>query len=521
MIKGALFDIDDTLFSHKIKAVPTLTLKAIDKLKEKGLKIGVCTSRRSTEMKGMPKELLDRLDCQIMSTGAVTIVNDEYYKAYSLNKNDAKQYTDYLQEHNISYDYCDINGDCYFYGDKSLVEEKKYLQLAKGDIKYKKYEDEEITGICFYSASESEVEEIKEIKKDQYISWWGTSGFIGPELVDKSFGLMKFCQMFSLTTDEVIAFGDGNNDDLMLQMAGIGVAIKDGEEHTKQVADYICKKSIEDGGIYETLVDLKLIEEEKYNPKIFFFDIDSTTFDHSIDKVRDKTYEALQKLKDKGYKLCINTSRSYEEMYNVPKKLLNMMDCIIMLSGSYIIKDGEVHVKYIDDEERKKCISYLDKYDITYRYCTDDGKGYLNKHDKDKEDLFFTLYGMIPEIKKYDNEKVLQFLFYATDDLRDELIRVMNNSEFSFLMRGGEFNPKNVDKGFSLVDVAKLYGFNQDQTCAIGDGDNDCTMLKKAKLGIAMGNGTIRCKQSADYVTDDISDEGLYNAFVHFDFIGE
>ena len=39
MIKGALFDIDDTLFSHKIKAVPTLTLKAIDKLIEKGIKV--------------------------------------------------------------------------------------------------------------------------------------------------------------------------------------------------------------------------------------------------------------------------------------------------------------------------------------------------------------------------------------------------------------------------------------------------------------------------------------------------
>ena len=41
MIKGALFDIDDTLYSHKIKAVPSLTLKALDKLREKGIKIGV------------------------------------------------------------------------------------------------------------------------------------------------------------------------------------------------------------------------------------------------------------------------------------------------------------------------------------------------------------------------------------------------------------------------------------------------------------------------------------------------
>lgn len=259
----------------------------------------------------------------------------------------------------------------------------------------------------------------------------------------------------------------------------------------------------------------------KYEPKIFFFDIDCTTFDHNIDAVRQKTYEALQKLKDKGYKLCINTSRSYAEMYNVPKKLLDMMDCVIMLSGSYILKDGKVHIKYLDDEQTKKCIEYLDAHDITYRYCTDDGNGYLNRHDEDKENLFYTLYNMIPEVKKYENEKILHFLFYAQDERRDDLIKLMDKSEFSYLSKGGEFYPKYVDKGFALIDVAKMYGYTVEQTCAFGDGDNDCTMLKKAHLGIAMGNATKMCKENADYVTDDISDEGLYNALVHFKILEE
>lgn len=519
MIKGALFDIDDTLYSHKIKAVPTLTLKAIDKLKEKGIKIGVCTSRKTSEMASFPLELSSRIDCQIMDTGAVTLVKDQYYKAYSLDVDDVLKYTDYFKKHNISYSYSDINGDTYFSGDETLITKHGALQLANGNVMVKEYENEEITDLLFYNDSELYAEEIKRIKPEQYISWWGCSGNIGPNLVDKSFGLLKFCQMYSFTTDEVIAFGDGSNDDLMLEMAGIGVATDDANEKTKNVADYICKKSIEDGSIYEALLDLNIIEKEKYEPKIFFFDIDSTTFDHSIDKVRDKTYEALQKLKDKGYKLCINTSRSYAEMYNVPKKLLDMMDCVIMLSGSYILKDGQLHIKYIDDEQTKKCIEYLDNNDITYRYCTDDGNGYLNRHDKDKENLFYTLYNMIPDVKKYEGERVLHFLFYATGEKREKLREIMNHSEFSYLKLGAEFYPKKVDKGFALIDVAKMYGFNETQTCAFGDGDNDCTMLQKAHLGIAMGNGTVMCKQSADYITGDISDEGLYNALIHFKII--
>ena len=519
MIKGVLFDIDDTLYSHKIKAVPSLTLRALDELREKGIKIGICTSRTMAEMVSIPKELLDRLDCEIMDTGAVAHVKDKYFKAYSIEYKDAILYTEYLKKHNISYSYSDINGDTYFFGDTKLITEEGALSLTKGNIMIKEYEDEQITDLLFFNVTDEQAEEIKNLKPSQYISWWGHIGSIGPNLVDKSFGLLKFCQIFSLTPDEVIAFGDGGNDDVMLQMAGIGVAIKDGNEHTKQVADCVCKKSIEDGGIYEALLDLNILDRKVYKPKIFFFDIDCTTFDHNIDAVRDKTYEALRRLKDKGYKLCINTSRSFAEMYNVPKKLLDMMDCVIMLSGSYIIKDGNVHIKYLNDNQVKKCIEYLDQNDITYRYCTDDGSGYLNRHDDDKENLFYTLYNMIPDVKKYDGEKVLHFLFYATGEKREALRKIMNESEFSYLKLGGEFYPKEVDKGFALIDVAKMYGYSIEETCAFGDGDNDCTMLKKAGLGISMGNGTTMCKQNADYITDDISDEGLYNALIHFDIL--
>ena len=59
------------------------------------------------------------------------------------------------------------------------------------------------------------------------------------------------------------------------------------------------------------------------NIKMFFFDNDSTLFDHEYGGIRPKTIEAIKLLKQKGYKLCMNTSRSYEEMYNVPKEVLD------------------------------------------------------------------------------------------------------------------------------------------------------------------------------------------------------
>lgn len=518
MIKGILFDIDDTLYSHKIKAVPTLTLKALDKLRQKGLKIGVCTSRIVGEMESFPKELNERVDCQIMCTGAVTLIKDKYYKSYTLKYEDVIRYTEYFKKNNISYHYSDVSGDLFFFGDKKLITENHALCLARDKVMFKEYEDEEITDLFFHQASDTQIEEIKKINPNQVISMWGNSGEIRSNLVDKAFGLLKFCQAFSLTTDEVVAFGDGENDDVMLEMAGIGVGIKGGNEHTLSVADYVCKKTIEDGGIYEALIDLKILEEEKYEPKIFFFDNDSTLYCHKNDTVYDSTYNALQQLRDKGCKLCMNTSRSYEEMYNVPSKLIDMMDDLNLLSGAYCIHSDGIEVHYIDDEITHKLISLLDKYDLTYRYCTGDGRGYLNKYDEDTK-LFKTLYDMTPELKQYEGEKITHILFYADPELTLKISQEVPEACFSFLKRGAEVSPLNIDKGTSLISTTKHYGYTLEDTCAFGDSGNDINMLKIAKLGICMGNGYSNCKQVADYITDTTDNDGIYNAMKHFGFI--
>lgn len=517
MIKGALFDIDDTLFSHKIKAVPTLTLKALDELKQKGIKIGVCTSRIGAEMHTIPKELTDRIDCYVLSTGAITMKKDSYYKAYTLKYEDLKEYIDYFKANNIPFDYSDVNGDLFFDGDEKLLKDRNLLSWAK-NVMIKEYEGEEVTSLFFWAYTQEQADYIKNINENKYISWWGTCGNIGPELVDKSFGLLKFCQMFSLTTDEVIAFGDGGNDDTMLEMAGIGVAIKDGNEHTKQVADYVCKKSIEDGGIYETLIDLKVLEQKQYNPKIFFFDNDDTLYSHKVDKVLDSTYLALEKLKAKGYKLCMNTSRSYEEMYNVPKKLLDLMDDLNLISGAYCVHGDKVDVKYIDDDVVKKAIKLFDEHNLTYRYCTGDGKGYLNRID-DYANLFKKLYDMIPAQKKFEGERVTHLLYYADRNLCEEIANELGDISISYLTVGAEIGPKNCDKGTTLIETIKKYNYSIEDSCAFGDSGNDITMLKNAGLGIALGNGCPAVKQAADYITDDADKDGIYNALVHFNII--
>ena len=62
MIKGALFDVDYTLFSHETFTVPECNYILLNKLKEKGIKIGVCSSRLVGEMSTVDKQLWDMMN---------------------------------------------------------------------------------------------------------------------------------------------------------------------------------------------------------------------------------------------------------------------------------------------------------------------------------------------------------------------------------------------------------------------------------------------------------------------------
>ncbi|MBQ6479280.1 MAG: HAD family phosphatase [Erysipelotrichaceae bacterium] len=521
MIKGALFDIDDTLFSHELNAVPKATIKALDKLRAKGIKIGICTSRVAVEMLEVPDELLSRIDCKIVGTGATTVVDNRYFKSYTIPLEDARRYTRFFEENRISYDYADVNGDLYFWGDIDKVNKGKYLRLAGGNVKFKEYEDEQITNLFYFEAPEDKISEIDAINPDALISKWGNSGNICASLVDKSFGLLKFCQVYSFTTDEIVAAGDGINDDVMLEMAGIGIATDDAKENTKAAADYICRKSIEDGGLYDALIDLKIIEEDAHDIRMFSFDLDSTLFDHKFCHISDLTIKALKALKAKDKILCLNTSRSYEELYNIPDEVLDLMDDLCLLDGAYIRNRSGCDIAYLKPENVRKIVSFMDEHGITYRYCTDDGKGYLNQHDEDKEALFYRLYKMVPEIKKYDGEKVVQFLYYATGELREQVIALAEEESCFLLNFGGEISPAGTSKGGGMLKIAEKYGISRKNICAYGDSYNDIDMLQKAGLGIAMGNGQRECKNAADYIAEDISEEGFYKSLLHFGFIEE
>ena len=51
---------------------------------------------------------------------------------------------------------------------------------------------------------------------------------------------------------------------------------------------------------------------------------------------------------------------------------------------------------------------------------------------------------------------------------------------------------------------------------AFGDGQNDVDMFSAVGTAVAMGNACRAAKEAADYVTDHVDEDGIWNALKHF-----
>ena len=70
-----------------------------------------------------------------------------------------------------------------------------------------------------------------------------------------------------------------------------------------------------------------------------------------------------------------------------------------------------------------------------------------------------------------------------------------------------EMMPKGVHKAAGLNQLVKHLGLSSENVMAMGDEENDLSMLKWAGLGVAMANGVAIAKEIADAVTSRTNDE--------------
>ena len=112
------------------------------------------------------------------------------------------------------------------------------------------------------------------------------------------------------------------------------------------------------------------------------------------------------------------------------------------------------------------------------------------------------------DIRSFDKQIAKIVFTDLSTDTMDEVMRILNchkrHSEFDFIRSEKhlyEILPKGNSKGNVLMKMAELLGIDKRRTVALGDYNNDISMLSAAGVGIAVKNATNEAKAAADRIT--------------------
>lgn len=260
------------------------------------------------------------------------------------------------------------------------------------------------------------------------------------------------------------------------------------------------------------------------NGKLIFFDIDGTLWDYH-NMIPESTKLAIKKLKENGHKTFINTGRSRGFVRN--KELLNLgFDGIVSGCGTMIEMNGKTLFCH---ELAKNVVE--DTLNIIRGYGFKpilEGKQYLYM---DHEDFDGQSYGekVMAEMGKdlrsikdsWNNWEICKLSCDTKDVETSECFKKLEKYYYAIIHNEDvvEFVPNGFSKGTGIKKTCELLGKDIEDTFAFGDSENDLDMLETANIGIAMGNGTEKAKQTANYITDALVDDGIYNACVHYGLI--
>lgn len=79
-----------------------------------------------------------------------------------------------------------------------------------------------------------------------------------------------------------------------------------------------------------------------------------------------------------------------------------------------------------------------------------------------------------------------------------------------------EFTRADISKGVGLKRLCEHLGIDIADTMAVGDTENDLSILEAAGVAVAMGNATDAVKELSDYVTSSNEEDGVAHAIMHF-----
>lgn len=259
--------------------------------------------------------------------------------------------------------------------------------------------------------------------------------------------------------------------------------------------------------------------------KLVAIDIDGTLVNNNRE-ITPEVFEAIQKTKAAGVKIVIATGRPLLGVKNILESLnlLDTGDYVITYNGALVqaTATGEAFIDepltyddYLDIEMESRRLDTplhsitmstiythnrnISKYSINEAYITGLPLKYRTAEEMSKHEIIKMMY--IDEPEKLDATIAKQPQRFR------ERYTIVKSTPFYL-----EILNKNASKGLAVQHLAEKLGISHEETMAIGDEENDRSMLEAVGNPVVMANGNPELKKIAKYITKSNEESGVAHA---------
>lgn len=261
--------------------------------------------------------------------------------------------------------------------------------------------------------------------------------------------------------------------------------------------------------------------------KALFFDVDGTLIDFH-GNMPDSTAYALEHAEKKGHQIIICSGRADFQMKD---ELFHKFHGVIGCTGANVTFRGEtVYEHFMSPEDLLKVIEVLNAASARIVLMSENNA--IMKQDcyEYLKERFFTIYEggdkvppmlesplivdewsgytYIKKILYHDSVWNIQKIAEALKSICDVTASSFEKEEAD----SGEITCRGINKSLGMRKYIEHCNIPWKDTIAFGDGPNDVDMIEYAHIGVAMGNGRKELKDKADFITKDVTEDGIYYA---------
>lgn len=280
MGKIIFIDVDGTLVDYE-NHLPDSAVYAIRKARQEGHKVYISTGRSKAEVYQNIWDI--GLDGMIGGNGSYVENQGHIVMHQMIAKEQCSEIVDWLKSRGLEF-YLESNNG--LFGSENFKEIGKPVireyQQRKG---YEEIEDitvesvfpemifgenlyrDDVNKISYILNSYQDFLDTKEKFPEMQNGTWGGAGEtalfgdLGVKGITKANAIEKLLDYLGAEKKDTIAFGDAKIDIPMLEYCQIGVAMGNGGEEIKAMADFVAE-TVEEDGLYKAFISLGLIKED-------------------------------------------------------------------------------------------------------------------------------------------------------------------------------------------------------------------------------------------------------------------